>query len=153
MDKLKQENRKLKKENKKLKQKDDEEDEEEDEKEIEERPKNEKVCKYCRDTFEARGIGMPKRRSRCCALLFLLILFLNGTFVRNNSDCISTLKYGKSNIINSVSGICITRQGGYFKIRILRYSNSDLTFQLDRIKYINKSRSRLGLFILAKFST
>jgi hypothetical protein len=68
----------------------------------------------------------------CSAIL--LILFLNGTFVRNNSDCISTLKYGKSNIINSVSGICIARQGGYFKIRIRRYSNSDSTFQLDRIK-------------------
>ena len=137
MEKLKEENEKLKKENKKLKQKSvqkDDEDEEEDEKEIEERHKNEKVCKYCRDSFEARGIGMHKRRSQCCALLFLLILFLNGTFVRNNSDCISTLKYGKSNIINSVSGICIARQGGYFKIRIRRYSNSDLTFQLDRIK-------------------
>ena len=72
MEKLKEENEKLKKENKKLKQKSvqkDDEDEEEDEKEIEERHKNEKVCKYCRDTFETRGIGMHNRRSRWCSAI------------------------------------------------------------------------------------
>lgn len=62
---------------------------------------------------------------------FLFIILFCGTFCCHVSYHISTIRYGLSNPINLGSRKFIV---GFFKSRLGRYSNSESTFQLYRIK-------------------